>query len=296
MNPLKIALVVKGTPAGFERERRNMGYFSYPVPEFTWRHYSLADGRVEDRGLYGDHDLIICEDVGGNAGHFSGRNGPPIVYLAIDTTLSEQHFEARIRHARRADLVLVDHDRLERFAKCRAVRRLNYCVNDHVFRQLPKGIDITFHCGSGARLGMPGGRERNAIRGLLGQLSRQHGWSYRSGAVSLREYAENMGRSRVVVNWPRTPTNRPHRVFDAMACGACLLTGRIPSVGGDGLLAGEHYAEFQEPGELEAALSGLLPDGWQEIARRGRELVMSRHTWAARARELREIIREELGL
>jgi spore maturation protein CgeB len=106
-----------------------------------------------------------------------------------------------------------------------------------------------------------------------------------------------MGRARIVVNWPRTSTNRPHRVFDAMACGACLVTGLLPYVEGDFRLPGIHYHEFETFEECIDLIGILLrEDTYKAAAEAGYKLVMSQHTWAIRAQQLREIARKEFGL
>ena len=296
MKPLNIALIIKGSASNYERSNRNMGYWSYPVEQFTWQHFYLGDPFRVERRRFRDFDLVFMED-GGNYGSFSG-SGPPVVYLIIDSTLSDAHYKVRLEQAKHADLVLVDHDRLERFRSSgKPVRRLAYCVNDNVFKPLEKELDITFHCGTGARKGMPGGVERTALRQELDRITKDAGYSFRSGALGLQEYAANMGKSKVVVNWPRTPINRPHRVFDAMACGACLLTGELPQIPEDRLIEGWHYVEFEDGEELPLAFRILLDrQGWQKIAENGLRLVQQYHTWRVRARELREMLSKDLGL
>ena len=52
MKPLKTLVVVKNTPASFEREGKNVGYFSYPVPEFEWDYLAPGKGfRLDTRAL-----------------------------------------------------------------------------------------------------------------------------------------------------------------------------------------------------------------------------------------------------
>jgi glycosyltransferase involved in cell wall biosynthesis len=115
--------------------------------------------------------------------------------------------------------------------------------------------------------------------------------------AGLDEYAANMGAARIVVNLPRTVTNRPHRILDAMAAGACVLTGPIPTVDGDDLQDRIHYRSFADTAEVPGIISELLADhAWTQYAINGHELVMARHTWAIRAQELRQIIKKELGL
>lgn len=298
MKSLRVALFVKGTPSGFQREMRNMGYWSYEVPEFTWEHFNLAGGRCEARNRFRDYDLIFLEDLGGNAGTLTGSGGPPVVYLSVDSTLSERHYTDRRNKASMADLILVDHDKPSRFhLDGKRALRLAYCINDHVFKPLEKTLDISFHCGAGASQGQPGGAERVDLRQYLHTLHEIYGYSYRSGSMGLLEYAESMGHSRVIVNWPRTPINRSHRVLDAMACGACLVTGMLPDVPEDKIARDVHYVAFESKEELPYMLESLFSENrWQEVANNGYKLVMENHTWAIRARELREMLSKELGL
>jgi len=298
MKPLRVALIVKASPSTRERENRNMGWWSYPVPEFTWEHFSFSKKgfQVETSKFTSDYDLIFHED-GGNWGDYIG-GAVPVVYMAIDSTLTDAHYATRLCQATKSDLVLVDHDSLDRFRPAGVpVRRLAYCVNDRIFGPLEKAVDIVFHCGTGARKGMPGGVERTKLRQYLDTVCKQAGYSYRSGAVGLPEYAQSMGQARVVVNWPRTSINRPHRIFDAMACEACVVTGPLPYIEEDHRYAGEHYVEFANNDELPEILSALLIDErWAKIAHSGNELVNERHTWKTRASELRSILNTELGI
>jgi glycosyltransferase involved in cell wall biosynthesis len=220
--------------------------------------------------------------------------------MSIDSTLSDTHYQERLKQGSMADMILVDHDKLERFkVGKKPVRRLNYCVNDHLFKPLEKTIDVNFHCGSGARKGYPGGNERNELRAQLDGICKELGLSYVSGVLGLPEYAEAMGRSKVVVNLPRTPINRPHRVFDAMAAGACLLTAPIPYIIEDKLFGNEFkYFDQKVYDDLEPVLWGLFKGSglWTIYSEKGYNTVMDYHTWSIRAQQLRQILSEELGL
>ena len=82
-----------------------------------------------------------------------------------------------------------------------------------------------------------------------------------------------------------------------MACRACLVTGTIPNIPEDKLERDMHYIAFDKKEELPYLLESLFAeDRWQEIADNGYKLVMENHTWAIRARELREMLSRELGL
>lgn len=291
---IKVALFVKPTAAPLERERRNMGYWSYPVMQFEWVHFSPHMSTVETK-RFNEFDLIFWED--GGTYKFVKNGGPAVVYMAIDSTLSGPHYHTRLERSKQADLVLVDHDRLERFAGGAPVRRLGYCVNDLVFEPVKeKKVDVAYHCSSGARKGMPGGYERNELRRKLDDVCAQT-YSYRSGALGLADYARSLAEARVAVNWPRTIINRPHRVLDVMACRTALLTGPIPSLECDLIEEGVHYYTFEEQKDVGAYLQGLLEnERWESMAQAGYDLVMEQHTWAMRAAQLRQLLKVELGI
>jgi len=293
MKTLLVLLVVKASQSTRERSLRNMGWWSYKVEEFVWDHTDIytAAGR-----RWSAYDLVFIEDV--SKGVDLRKLGMPVVYHSIDDTLSEGHLNQRVKQAGMADLTLVDHGQLNRFkSACGKARRFNYCVNDQICKPLEKEIDVAYHCGSGESRNYPGGKERNELRRTLDCICKHNDWSYRSGVMGFPEYTKSMGRARVVVNWPRTVINRPHRVMDAMACGAALLTGPIPMVEGDGFVEGVHYESFRTELELETKLDELLRwQNWEGTAQAGHELVMERHTWQVRARELRQMLNEELGL
>lgn len=297
MKPLRVAFVVKPSPSTRLRDGRNMGWFSYAVPEFTWEHFDFSDGgrdltRLRKLG----YDLLFHED-GGNFGDYAG-NGLPVVYLSIDSTLTPAHLKARQQQAARANLILVDHDNLAHFRHIGPpVRQFPYCANDRLFQPAAKTLDIVFHCGTGTRSGQPGGKERVQLRQRLHDVAQRHGLSYRSGALGLPDYAAALGAARIVVNWPRTDRNRPHRVFDAMASGACLVTGALPDVPADSRQPGVHYVQIHDMAEIDSVVPALLASGeWQAFATNGRALVEREHTWAVRARQLRQMLHEVLRL
>ena len=144
---MKVALVVKDSPTTRERDLRNMGYWSYSVPDLEWDHYSTRDLPLLSRSAR--YDIVVIEDVPAQVP--SRWSGPPLIYVAIDSTLSDRHYEERLETARKADCVLVDHDRLERFYGCRRVERWNYCVNNLLFKPQPKSVDIMASMGIGMR-------------------------------------------------------------------------------------------------------------------------------------------------
>jgi spore maturation protein CgeB len=126
---------------------------------------------------------------------------------------------------------------------------------------------------------------------MLSTYCKKRGYVYKSGVLNITEYARAMNRSKIVVNWPRAQGNRPHRVFDAMACNACLVSGKLPTVPGDELVRGRDYVEVNEIREIPDAIDALMADGsWQQIAKNGHKLVGKYHTWAIRAGQLEQIL------
>lgn len=286
---MKVALVVKASNGTQEREVRNMGYWSYPVPEFEWRHFVFPGKKAYATEMNSGFDLIFQEDAGP---YYFKNVSLPHVYLTIDSTLSKGHLESRLHRARGTDLILVDQDHLESFTALGIpVRRLNYCVNDRLFKDYgeERTIDVSFYCGSN--------EERGQIRNMLRPYCKERGITFETGTLHPIEYARAMARSKIVLNWPRTPNNRPFRVFDAMACGACLVTGPLPDVMGDERVEGRDYIQVGQIEGIPATLQRLLDnDEWQDVAARGKKLVTKYHTWAIRAKELHQMLSEELNV
>lgn len=284
---MKIALVVKPSNGTQEREVRNMGYWSYPVPEFKWQHFVFGGKKAYATPMNGDFDVIFQEDAGP---YYLKNVRRPLVYLAIDSTLSPDHLESRVKRAKHADLILVDQDDLSNFTHLGIpVRRLNYCVNDWLFRGYgeERTLDVSFYCGSN--------EERGRIRNMLRDFCPKNGISFETGTLHPVHYAKAMARSKIVINWPRVPTNRPHRVFDAMASGACLVTGPLPDVPGDERVRGRDYVQVDSAAELPGVIVDLLKSGeWQQIAAKGTKLVAKYHRWSMRAKQLGQILNEVL--
>lgn len=305
MKPLRVAVIVKaGRPAALERENKAMGIFSYEVESFTWDYIPLSKHAQINTAHYKDnYDLIFHIDSPLYV-EYVGKS-LPVIYYDIDSTLTvDNHFAPRFEQAKKANLVLVDHDRLERFeATGKPVRRLSHCANDLIFKDygVSKDTDICFHCNTGHATPS---QERSDMRVQLHDLAQKHGWTYRSGMLPIVEYAQSFSRSKITVNVPRTPLNRPHRVFDALACRTCLLSRSLPTVHGDfpPLADKFNYVEyfpqfdFTLEGYIEGLLNGEGDDGWEFYANNGYTLVHTHHTWTVRAQQLREIIHQELGI
>lgn len=298
MKPLKVALICKNEN-GKRRNNRSMGYFSYAVPEFTWEHIIPGKNFTINWNDYKSQnfDLVFHEDY--PYGDIR-KLDIPYVFLAIDSTLSEQHYKDRFNQSQKSDLILVDHDNINRFfnTKHSSVYQFPYCVNDKVFYRDDRirTVDIAYHCSSSAHAGID---ERKRIKQLLKDLSVKHNWNLASGIRDLPDYAESFRTAKIVVNQSRTSNNRPHRIFDAMACGAMVLTSQIANIKADKIFENGCFLGFYSDDDLEIALDRLLrllPVTRERIAEQGYQTVMQNHTWSIRTKQLREIINKEFGL
>jgi len=295
MRPLRVLLACRDNPRS--REARMIGHWSYPVPEFEWDILPVPRWFNLDMTQYeGAYDLVFHEDT--KAWGLFNRDPEqlPVVYIARDSTLSDDHYEQRVKQIGRGvvQLVLVDWDRLDRFTGLGPpVRRLSHCVNDRLFRDYGEGktVDVAFH------MAVKGNPERAVMREAVRELCQRRGWVFDAGVVGGEDYARSFSHSKVTLNMERTPTTRAHRLFDAMACRTCVLTTPEPDVSGEERQAGVHYVEWDGTDDLLRTLTVLLDSGaWEPIAEAGYELARRRHTWAVRARELRAILTETLGL
>lgn len=254
-------------------------------------HYPVQKGfKLQREKLAARHDLVVWEDAKA-PGEFLGGGGLPVCLHVVDSTLSEEHYQARLRQAKQADAVLVDWDRLDRFAATgKPVIRFNYCVNDRIYREHGemKEVDVGSY--------QTGTEERRAIESLVRAYCEQRGYTFHSGNPSGVDYAVAMGRCKVVLNVNRNPRTRSHRVFDVMAVRSCLLTSPLPDVSGEQRVYGQHYVEFRNAAQLTEAIDYLLGSGeWETIAGNGMLLVKEEHTWARRATQLRLRLEEQLS-
>lgn len=281
MKPLRVKLVHRES----DNYRRLTGWWSYPVPEFTWEAVRVlpAFGKLR----VGDCDLVVMDDwIFGTVDH--GRI--PMAYVTVDSARSDTQLARNIGQALQADLVLVDSDRLDKFIVTgKPVRRFAYAVNEKLFTPRVKEYDVAFLCWPTP--------ERRQVETQLSAICRRNGWTYLTGTWSNPlQYAEQVGRAKVVVHAAHVKEARSWRVFDVMACEGALLTNPIPLVSGDGIIPGVHYWEYDEHHGLEHQLTNLLQGAWEGVARAGHEHVLQHHTWATRATQLRQMVAEVLGL
>lgn len=285
--PLQVALIHRKNDRA--TNKRMVGWWSYPVPEFDWIHFPVDKGFRLRRDAFNGYDLIVYED-GKLHGTFTGT-GPPIAYTIVDSTLSDEHYRLRLEQAKQCDLLLVDWDRLDRFTTLgKPVRRFPHAVNDRVMRDhhLEKEIDVGSY--------QNGTTKRRQLEDWLRRWCKERGYVFEAGTYGWLDYAIMMNRSKIIVNLARNPETRNHRLFDAMACHACVLTDPPPVVDGDCIEAGTHYVQFRDVYDLEGTLPSLLEGDWLQYATAGHDLIYQQHTWQVRAQELRAILAEELGL
>lgn len=296
------------------------GQFAYPVPQFTWEHHNLNKGFEEDLFDYRQFDIAWLDE--GKYKSYSRfiPNAPHTTYLCpsvamyvLYPTLNSGHYTRRVERAKlNADLVLIDHDDLERWKENvrMPVRRLAYSVNERYYcdRGYERDIDVGFYYITAFN------KERPALDMWLRGFCNRKGYTYHStkGKSVGMEYAELLARTKVVIHMNRTPQTRPPRIFDVAASGACLLSNPMPRVSGEGWTINEHYYEFKRPFSAEYAefepneipvytdedcfdlrvgLEVLLGKGlWEMYAQQAKQYVLSCHTWEHRAKQLYTIL------
>ena len=119
--------------------------------------------------------------------------------------------------------------------------------------------------------------------------------AYAHGAVAYHELPAVYSSAKLVIDDTAGPT-LPYgavncRVFDALACGRLPITNCAAGVRE---LFDEDFPTWESPGGLRAQLDALLADDERRrtLAERYRSIVLERHTYAHRARRLREVLLE----
>ncbi|HEX3594327.1 MAG TPA: glycosyltransferase [Polyangiaceae bacterium] len=120
------------------------------------------------------------------------------------------------------------------------------------------------------------------------------------GFIANYRAPDAFARHRVTMHVPRGPYTRSLpgiptiRVFEALACGIPLVSA--PWTDSEGLFRHGDYRSVRDGGETRAALRELLSDesARRELAKRGRETVLGRHTCAHRVDQLFGIV-QKLG-
>ncbi len=103
--------------------------------------------------------------------------------------------------------------------------------------------------------------------------------AYSSAAIVLNDHWDDMREHGFVSN----------RLYDALACGACVVSDHMPEI--DARFRGS-IITYQTGEELRELIGFLLadPDLRAELGRRGREIVLAEHTFEHRADELLELV------
>ena len=283
MKPLRVLLIHRDN----DNYRNLTGWWSYPVPEFTWqaaRVPAINFSVKVDPQLF---DLIVLDDwIFGNV----EANHVPLAYVVVDSARSDEQLARNLRQAKHANLILVDSDDLAKFNIGRPARRFAYAVNERLYHPCPKTHDVAFLCWPT--------QPRREVQERAAQICARHGWSFLTGTyANFQDYAAAIGSARVVIHKAHVERARSWRVFDVMASRGCLLSSPLPTVDGDGIEKGVHYAEYANPDALEGKLERLLTgNAWAEMAETGYQHVVAHHTWAIRAKDLRELLAKELRL
>jgi hypothetical protein len=265
--------------------KRMIGLWGYDVPQFEVTRLTQPKIFELNRNNYADKfDVLFWEDAR-TFGTLTGNAPIPVIYYAGDSTLSFEHLRHRYEQSRQADLILVDWDDLDNFYdEFMLVKRLSYCVNEHLFYPWIKTVDVGFYASMTD--------ERKELHEWLKDFCAKRGYSYAGGRREDAEYRKAIGSARVNINLNRNPSTRAHRCYDVMASQSCLVTSPMPQVSGEDWRAGFHYVEWDDRDRLVTVLDEALTDGvGPYIAANGYEYVQQ-HTWAARAQQLYNIIAE----
>ena len=312
MKPIRVALFHRDD--WHRGEARIDGLFSYEVPQFVVKHFPVDKGFKQDLHALRDYDVVFWDD--GKYKDYAGftpeeHTGyvPPVVMYALYPTLTRGHYTRRAERAiKNADLVLVDHDDMERWSGWLGIpaRRLAYATNERYYRDrgLVKDIDVGFYCVYAWN------KERPALDAWLEGYCGAKGWKYESthGENVGTKYAELLARTKCVVHLNRTLSTRPPRIFDAVASGCCFVGNTMPVVNGERWEAGVTYVNFDYPcsevyeqweekdiplladrdtAQVVACLEwALTDDNWRTVAERAKAYVLACHTWERRAVEL----------
>lgn len=270
-------------------EKNKDGWWAYDVPEFSVIHYDL--GKYDTFSLDDVKricDVVIQEDRRLRTEYVG--NGPPVCYhmRSITEEWPKRYYDKfDYIPGKGFSLLLEDCLPLGLFVKFGIpVRRFNYCVNDRLFKDTDQNRDIDISC-----LLRFDDNKRRALKLWLEKFCKDHGYSYVIRSVyPIENYIDVLNRSKVTINLTK-PRDRNYRVFEAMACGACLVTSVLPNVSGEYRIAGEHYVEFWDTDDLGPILEYLIEgDMWNRYSNMGHSLIQKYHTWATRASELHQTL------
>ena len=230
-------------------------------------------------------DLVLWVDAGRefllrNPGHF----GCPTACLIGDTHTGQQAW--RIDYARQFDQVFLmfvrQHMQAFRDAGCERVTWLPAACDPEIHRRfdVPKAYDVVF---VGQTL-----PQWHADRVRLLERLQQAGFDLRVDSKVLEEMALLFSRGRIVFN-RSLKDDLNMRVPEALSCGSLLLTDRLsPEAGLEELFTDREHLVLYDEGNLEELARYYLEHGAEreEVAARGRQEVIERHTYGHRANQL----------
>lgn len=167
-----------------------------------------------------------------------------------------------------------------------AVHWLPWACDIEIFRDLgtPRDLDVAFI----GQLFGPRSRRRRVIKKLASQGFRLNEQRY----YLQREIPETYSRAKIVINLP-IGRDLNCRVFEAMACGALLLTTHEQNGQEELFRENVDYVTFRDDAELLEKVAYFLSHEGERlrIAKSGNALVVERHNLAIRLGELLDRIR-----
>lgn len=172
----------------------------------------------------------------------------------------------------------------EKVRKVKTVHWMPYACDLAVFRDLgvKRDIDVAF---VGQSFGAGSERWR-----VLRRLAEK--WTVNEQRVYRQDEIPGVySRARIVVNMPLAD-DLNFRVFEAMACGAMLLTRRVDNGQNELYRDGEHFVTYGDEEELFAAVERYLGDesGRAAIARAGFEETVRANGLEVRLREMLRVV------
>jgi len=235
--------------------------------------------------LPADHDLYLCVDDGLDYA-FSQRLHPS-AFWAIDTHLD---FARALRRAKEFDFVFAAQkegaERLQRegIAHC---EWLPLACDPEIHRSLDFARDKLLEGEKRWDVAFVGHVFGEARRQLLEQVQRRFPNSF-VGQVPHTEMAEVYSRARIVIN-ASLANDLNMRVFEALSCGALLITNHLEDNGQEELFQDRvHLVEYRTPEEALELIAYYLAheEERERIAAAGHAEVIAKHTYRHRMERL----------
>jgi hypothetical protein len=192
----------------------------------------------------------------------------------------------RVALARLFDKVfLYQRNYVSQFATHPSAHWVPYACDTRYFRDLglPRDIDVSF-------VGKRGDGQRAEILDMLTARYRLNEQRY----YRQEEIPTVYSRSKIVVNVP-VADDLNFRFFEALSCGALLLTRRQKDGHEEMFKEGEHFEAWSDSAELAAKIDRYLADdsSRSRIARAGHEEVQKRHDLRHRVERMMSLVQSE---